>query len=656
VKPIYRSNKKIPTLVLLLTFFLISCVTINSLRNNQLTFNQINPYPKPSDNSLNLKNPENKTYSKTTGDYLCSYDFVNVSFVEDTYGKIPELDGHKNVLKINYGFSFSIIDQFSQFSGTVEFYYRTEDATEKTIMSLKGLESTPHIYFYVLDDEWYYLDNDTYQIIDLPGSHKPSDNKWHHIQIDFETNTGGYLGLGPEKWRLTVDGNSSGQLNMFRSRDNPPTCLINEIWLDSYVNLPDGASYFDAFGYSWDNFYNIGDNINEGLNLEFESTYDLDWIGFSLDQQSNVTIPWNYTIPMPKYGSHTIQIFANDTFGTMYQSLLESFTVGPIKIISPDSDSIWEEGNSYDITWTTYLNISHVDLEIYKGDSLQYSDYGINNTGLYNWSVPISVLTGNDWKIRIIDSTNSTLFGVSEYFKILTLISILTPDPSSIWYSGKSNLITWTSKGNISHVDIELWKGSLLNISLVNETSNDGLYSWIIPHGTEAGLDWNIKIIYSYNTSIYAVSDYFEIYTKKSITITNPSSGSHWERGTSQYIAWTYTGEINTVDIDIFKGGILKYQILGTENDGAKFWDIPLHEEVGNDWNVTITNSDNSSIYDASGFFEIYHHPDILVTSPTVISRWEPDKSYFITWSVSARSNISYVDIELYQSVECKDY
>ena len=618
------------------------------MKINQYPSNLIVPFPKTSNDPLNLITPENKTYMKHTGDYLCSYNFENVSEIGDTYSKVPELDGHKSILKINYGFSYSI-NKFSQFSGTVEFYFRTVDATDKTIMSLKGLEPTPHIYFYVLDDEWYFLNNETFEIIDLPGNYKPSDNKWHHIKIDFECSASGYSGLAEEKWRLTVDGISSTQLNMHRTEINPPTCLIDEIWLASYVDIPNGASYFDAFGYSWDDFYDIGENQNEGLRLEVESISNIDWMGYSLDNQVNITIPRNFTIPMPKYGSHSIQVYANDSFGTIYKTLLQYFTIGPIEIISPNKDSVWEENYSYDIIWNTFLNISHIDLEIYKGSSLKFSDYAINNTGFYEWTVPIGILIGSDWSIKITDSANSTLYGISEYFQILTLITILTPDSSSVWYSGKPNSIMWSTKGNITHVDIELWKGSMFSSSIVNKTVNDGQYTWIIPYEVNSGIDWNIKIINSYNTSIYAVSEYFEIYTKKSLTLTNPTVNTRWQRGTSQYITWTYTGEINTVDIEIFKGGTLKYQILNTENDGAKFWDISLSEEIGKDWNVSITDSTNSSIRDASGLFEIYHHPDILVTNPTDVSRWEPDKSYFITWSVPARSNISFVDIELYK-------
>ena len=635
--------------------FLLSCCLINPILVNNLISLSSQPIQKESNLQLSnsdtvLLSPENKTYNQQSGDFLNSYDFEDIADFVDTYGRIDELDGHKNILKIRYGYAITVKNQFSQENGTIEFYFRTEDATDKTIMSLMGTETTPHIYFYVLNDDWYYLDNDTFSPINLSG-YKPSDNKWHHIKIEFEASTGEYAGLSQEKWRLTVDDYSSGQLDIHRSEISPPPCIINQIWLASYVNIPEGASYFDAFGYSWDDNYQIGDNKKQGLFVNFQSSIEWDEVWYSLDG-SNITIYGNTTIPMPDFGSHAIQIFLNDSLGDIYQSALIHFVIGPIVILTPSKDTVWEEGKTYEIIWSTFKNITYIDIEIYKGEILKYSTHDLKNNGSYQWSIPEGISRGTDWKVKIIDSSNSTHFGISEYFEVLTAIRITAPTSGTIWYSGKPQLIKWDTLGNISHVNIEIYKGIELKYSLVNDTKNNGKYTWLIPFEVSAGLDWNIKVIDSLNASIYDISDYFEIFTNKTITITNPSSGTHWERGTSQYITWTSTGNISNVNIEIYNGLTLKYEFLETENDEAKYWEISPQEDVGSNWNIRITDSDNITIYDQSGNFEIYHHPDILVTNPRYNSRWEADKSYFISWSVAARTNISDVNIELYNGLQ----
>jgi len=105
------------------------------------------------------------------------------------------------------------------------------------------------------------------------------------------------------------------------------------------------TTYVDAVGYSWDPNYNIGDNLNEGLLLSYDNTTNLDWQGYSLDGTSNKTTLGNTTIPMPTDGGHNIQVFGNNSGGTMYESDVRYFTtnaLGPeIMINSPISNQLY---------------------------------------------------------------------------------------------------------------------------------------------------------------------------------------------------------------------------------------------------------------------------------------------------------------------------
>jgi len=105
------------------------------------------------------------------------------------------------------------------------------------------------------------------------------------------------------------------------------------------------TAYVDAVGYSWDPNYNIGDNSYEGLLLSFENTTVLDWMGYSLDSQANLTILGNSTIPMPEDGFHSIQMFGNDSVGTIYQSDIQPFSVDTeppeITITSPSQNQFF---------------------------------------------------------------------------------------------------------------------------------------------------------------------------------------------------------------------------------------------------------------------------------------------------------------------------
>jgi len=271
------------------------------------------------------------------------------------------------------------------------------------------------------------------------------------------------------------------------------------------------------------------------------------------------------------------------------------------------------------------------------------------------WHIPNDIEIGIDWRIKIYESGNSSNYAWSENFEILSFITITNPSALTQWDAGKSHEILWISKGGILWVDIEIYNGSNLIYSLVNSTANTGSYFWEIPIDIIPGMNWKVKIIDSNDTSTFAWSDEFEIYTYKSLIITNPTIETRWERGSGQYIHWVTTGNITHVNIEIYKGGGRRY-ILGnhSENDEAKYWKISPSEEPGMNWRVRIIDSHNSSFEVWSDNFEIYSFPDLFITTPRSESEWEADYSYFITWTKSVRCNTTNVYIELYKEVDLK--
>ncbi|MFX0010129.1 MAG: Loki-CTERM sorting domain-containing protein, partial [Candidatus Hermodarchaeota archaeon] len=109
------------------------------------------------------------------------------------------------------------------------------------------------------------------------------------------------------------------------------------------------------------NNLSIGDNLHEGVLLSYENSTTIDWQGYSLNGQANRTILGNTTIPMPSDGLHSIQVFGNDSMGTMYESNLRYFTVST---------------SAPDLTINT-----PVDSEVFGAISPSYS---LSITGLYD--------------------------------------------------------------------------------------------------------------------------------------------------------------------------------------------------------------------------------------------------------------------------------
>ncbi len=344
-------------------FFILWSFSIIFIRlpGNQLNYHTIVEFPKTSQ-SLDIITPENKTYLEPMDGYFPgTFGFENDKLNEyqpmlfsniyegDCNGSvIEELDGHKKVFNISddelVG-SAIILQKFSdagfenQTYGTIEFWFRVQPGR-----SLKNTEIRLHwdhnptsaainIRVYGALQQWQFWNGTWTQI---PNIHDPSNNTWHHIRIQFRClGAGSYLGLNENEFQVVIDGISSGALNFFQSATE---IAMFEPTHTQAAGYKDNYAYIDAIGYSWDPYYNIGDNLNEGLLINFETDINFDWIGYSLDKNTNKTILGNTTICYPTNGLHSIQVFENNSVGTIYSSGLRYFSIQePIILLTPEN-------------------------------------------------------------------------------------------------------------------------------------------------------------------------------------------------------------------------------------------------------------------------------------------------------------------------------
>ncbi len=98
--------------------------------------------------------------------------------------------------------------------------------------------------------------------------------------------------------------------------------------------------------------------------------------------------------------------------------------------------------------------------------------------------------------------------------------------------------------------------------------------------------------------------------------MSSPTDSSSWVPGSTQLITWTSTGTITHVDIDIYKGNILMYYVDDVYDIGIYSWTIPSDIEQGTDWEIQVSNADNSNQDDLSGEF-------IIASSPSAIAGYD---------------------------------
>jgi hypothetical protein len=222
-----------------------------------------------------------------------------------------------------------------------------QDTTKKAYIKIYGSSDAEGVYFGVENGYLQYYAGATWNNI-MTVYH----NQWYHMRVDFESGSGLYEGLSADTYHLYVDGvKKSGSGFAYKAANTGMNTL--QFYTNSIGYM---GFWVDAVSYSWDPNYSIGKNRQSGLLLSYTSTTTLNWKGYSLDSQANKTISGNTTLSMPVNGTHQIQVFGNDSVGTMYQSNLLYFSVNTtsgifaqqnITIITPENKTYTEPMSLY---------------------------------------------------------------------------------------------------------------------------------------------------------------------------------------------------------------------------------------------------------------------------------------------------------------------
>ena len=309
--------------------------TLGTYYESDLRYFTVN-YEYPAD--ISIITPENIVYN----DPMSGYYPATYGFESDDDGSFPggwvelsgsacyvevesSLDGHNKVLKLEDTTTTynCVIDNYfpNQTSGTLELWFQKTVGTTTCYIILDNDDT--EVVKMAIDS-----DNNGLFGLNVGGTYEHlsagySDYEWFHIRIDFDCVT--------DKSNVYIN-----NVLYFENKDFfYEVDSINKLRLGTN-SFRAGTWYTDAVSYSWDQNYTVGDNLNESLLLSYDSIPTLDWQGYSLDGQENITIVGNTTLPMLSNGLHSIQVFGNDSIGNNYQSNLIYFTVSFNNNIEPE--------------------------------------------------------------------------------------------------------------------------------------------------------------------------------------------------------------------------------------------------------------------------------------------------------------------------------
>jgi subtilisin family serine protease len=164
--------------------------------------------------------------------------------------------------------------------------------------------------------------------------------------------------------------------------------------------------------------YTIGwtDNFSDNVKLELYKGSDFEQI-ISSSTSSDGSYSWWVPTSLSSGTNYNIKIRnVNDSSVYDYSSY---FTIEPeVNITSPTSNTSIEPGESYTIRWTDNFS-DNVRLELHKGSSFpQIISSSTSSDGSYSWWVPTSLSSGTNYRIKIRNVNDSSVYDYSSYFTI----------------------------------------------------------------------------------------------------------------------------------------------------------------------------------------------------------------------------------------------
>ena len=496
--------------------------------------------------------------SQYSGEYYGTYSFENdengntpSGWVRQCYEGyktevISEFQGHKKVLRCYDPFEdqYRLFRYFSEghSSGTIEFWMATSSTSKSNGVWLTCNQGG--LLAVYMDDGYlrYYDKSGWHNLITI------SANAWYHIRIDFEQTGNNYTGLGEETFRLVIDGSEYGPYNCANSYDTTYLKLISGTADYPYYG------YYDAFGFSWDADYNVGDNYYETcyVNETFDLTLDkIDAHRFDLFESCELTYSIKTSI------TQEISVSIYNFTGEIWTGI-DSLTT---------NNSMFYNG-SYIFDSKDFINSDYkVKVQFYgKNYSEQEFDFYVSTVeAKYNWSY-VNADFGISSYLHSLDiyynmsSRYSTIFYKEYMFEYAGsyLITMSADDGYSTSKTGMliqiNNTSPFAAIGDFPDQTIEDKKidfNSDFSIAGTNTTNSDYRAFWLFGDGSFSNEE---NPVHAYaNSGVYNVS----------LTVRDCFGGSftHIRNITIQekapeiigpYTFYGVEGQAITLDVDIF--------------------------------------------------------------------------------------------------------
>ena len=247
----------------------------------------------------------------------------------------------------------------------------------------------------------------------------------------------------------------------------------------------------------------------------------------TLDTLNDGSFEWSIPASLPvSYGYRIwIRSLLNLEHSDGYWSepflALTSGAVATLSVIMPNGGETWSFGDTASIEWSSTGDIGDVRIELFKsGGYISTIAASTANDGSYQWQVPSSLSSGDDYSVKVTSLFDNSVADYSDsLFTIMSVgpkatITVTSPESGIALEMSTPHLITWIWSGNVTCVKIELLRGGASVSTIISNTSCDGSFEWVVPDSLAAGDDFKVRVSSVDDSTVKGESDAFSLSEK----------------------------------------------------------------------------------------------------------------------------------------------
>ncbi|HBG64843.1 MAG TPA: hypothetical protein DDX16_11540, partial [Candidatus Omnitrophica bacterium] len=354
------------------------------------------------------------------------------------------------------------------------------------------------------------------------------------------------------------------------------------------LKLPNGGNA--SSGYSDREVWRVGQSKNitwkysndvaaNNISILLNLNNDTNISNYSLIINNSINTSYNngtYTWTIPEAISGTNLLSANARIAIQddvlsvrdYDYSNNRFEIkGDINVTAPSGGENWNVGDTRQINWTRYGNMSAINFNItlstdgggnwsVLNNSVTQVEVDPDGDGLciYNWTIGDNDPTGTSMKANITwmgDPGNVTNTSTST-FNVRAKINITEPTNITEWLAQDNGTINWTKNGTWSGNNVSIYYriGAGSENLISTENASNGTYSWVnISTGAISSNNTYIVIRSGADPdNVYNTSPAFTVHPYIEVTYPN-TADVVWNVSDSPNITWNVTGSLSTVDV-----------------------------------------------------------------------------------------------------------